>query len=182
MQDGSGGSGCIQDAVNDGGSGRSTHADGDERGSAQDGGRSAEEVGDGGGRVKLDGVGSRRHHGGEGIDRRGGGGDLVIAYAVAEVVKENSKFGEKYETTAKVLTPAAPAKVEQSTTAATTAKIPPMAPRIDNAASADRIGIRLPFHLPNPCEINHHHHRHQHGGMAGAPMLFVTPAAARCSS
>ena len=37
----------------------------------------------------------------------GGWGDLVVPYAVAEVAKENSKFGDKYKTTAKVLTSAA---------------------------------------------------------------------------
>ena len=41
MQYDSGGSGCIQDAANDGVSGRSAHVDGDERWSAQDGGRIA---------------------------------------------------------------------------------------------------------------------------------------------
>ena len=38
----------------------------------------------------------------------GGWGGLVIPYAVAEVVKENSKFGDKYKTTAKVTTSEAP--------------------------------------------------------------------------
>ena len=41
--------------------------DGDERGSAQDDDRSTKEVGDGGRRVKMDGVGSWHHHSDEGI-------------------------------------------------------------------------------------------------------------------
>ena len=132
----SGGSGCIQDAANDGVSGRSPHDDGDERGSAQDGGRSTEKVGYGGGRVQIDGFGIWRHHDGKGINREGGG-DLVIAYTAADVAKENSKFGEKNETTAKVLAPEAPATAEQSTTTATTSKSTPMSPLIDNETSAD---------------------------------------------
>ena len=116
----------MQCAVNDGGSGRSAHAGGDDRGNAQDISRSSKEVVDGVRRFKLDGVEIRCHHSGEGVDRRGGG--LVITYAVVEVGKENSNFGDKYKTTAKVPTPAEPATAEQSTTVTTTAKGPPMAP------------------------------------------------------
>ena len=126
-----------QDAANDGVSGRSAHDDGDERGSAQDGGRSTEKVGYGGGRVQIDGFGIWRHHDGKGINREGGGGDLVIAYTAADVAKENSKFGEKNETTAKVLAPEAPATAEHSTTTTTTSKSTPMSPLIDNETSAD---------------------------------------------
>ena len=67
-----------------------------------------------------------------------------------------------------ILTPSAPKTVEQSTNTTTTAKSPPMAPLPENATSTNRIGIRLPFHLPNLCESNQHHHCHQCGGMAGA--------------
>ena len=58
-----GGSGCAQDAIKNGGSGRSAHADRDEKGRAQDnrgisldGRRSSREVGDVVGRVRVDGV------------------------------------------------------------------------------------------------------------------------------
>ena len=93
---GSGGSICIQDVVNDGGSSIEIHGDVDERGRAQDGVRSAEEVRDGCGRVKFNGVGSRCHHIGKGVERRGGReGYLVITYAVAVVAKENPKNSAK---------------------------------------------------------------------------------------
>ena len=39
----------------------------------------------------------------------GGLGDLVILYEMAEVEKENPKFGDKYKITAKVPTSATPA-------------------------------------------------------------------------
>ena len=90
--------------------------------------------------------------------------------------ERNSKSGEKYETTKKVLTPAAPVIAEQSMTATTTAKCPPMAPRLENETSANCIGTRLLFHT-NLCERNHHHNFRQRGGIDRAPMLLATPAA-----
>ena len=110
--------------------------------------------------------------------QRVGGGDLVIAYSVVKAAKENSNFGEKYETTAKVPNPAAPVTAEQYTTTTITSKSPPMAPRLNNDTSANSIGIRLLSHITNMCERNHHHNRRQRGVMAGAPMFFATPTAA----
>ena len=63
--------------------------------SSQDVGRKALKFGYDCGRVNLNGVRSRRHHGGKGVDTRGGGNDLLITYSVAEMAKENSKKSEK---------------------------------------------------------------------------------------
>ena len=48
----------------------------------------------------------------------GGWGDLVIPYAMAEVTKENSKFRDKYKTTAKFPTSAALATAAAATSSA----------------------------------------------------------------
>ena len=58
------------------------------------------------------------------------------------------------------------------------AKSPPMSSQLKNVTPANSIGICLPFHFTNLCEINHRHHRHQRGGMAVSVTLFATPAAA----
>ena len=71
MKDDSGGRGFIQDAVNNGGRNISVHDNGYERGSDQDGGRSAKKIGYNCWRVELNGVISRRHHSGEGFNRMG---------------------------------------------------------------------------------------------------------------
>ena len=55
-KDFSGRSRCDQDSVKNYGSGRSAHYNEDKRGSAQDGGGSTQEVGDGVKRAKVDGV------------------------------------------------------------------------------------------------------------------------------